>query len=183
VYAQLSAGRPGLLGAMTARAEAQVMRLACLYALGDRSTDIKLAHLQAALDVWRYCFDSARYIFGDRLGDPTADEIRRALRVAGEGGLTRSEILYEVFQRNRQAGEITKALDLLEQCRLARMQKDDAQVGGPAERWFTCEANDRNDRNDKTSRGDGEYVVNVVSVVGSLPPETASEDDPEQHRK
>jgi hypothetical protein len=32
MYRQLSDGAPGLLGAMTARAEAQVMRLACLYA-------------------------------------------------------------------------------------------------------------------------------------------------------
>ena len=33
VYHDLSDGRPGLLGSMTGRAEAQVMRLACLYAL------------------------------------------------------------------------------------------------------------------------------------------------------
>jgi hypothetical protein len=38
VYGALSAGYPGMLGAMTARAEAQVMRLACLYAVGDLSS-------------------------------------------------------------------------------------------------------------------------------------------------
>src|SRR5262245_27012822 len=32
VYPQLSEGSPGLLGAMLARAEAHVMRLACVYA-------------------------------------------------------------------------------------------------------------------------------------------------------
>jgi hypothetical protein len=36
VYPELSEGRPGLLGAVTARAEAQVTRLALLYALLDR---------------------------------------------------------------------------------------------------------------------------------------------------
>ena len=35
VYPELSSGKPGLLGAMIARAEAQAMRLACLYAVLD----------------------------------------------------------------------------------------------------------------------------------------------------
>jgi hypothetical protein len=37
IYGRLSAGRPGMLGAMTARAEAQVMRLACLYTVMEVS--------------------------------------------------------------------------------------------------------------------------------------------------
>jgi hypothetical protein len=37
VYEKLSEGRPGLLGHVTARAEAQVLRLSCLYALLDQS--------------------------------------------------------------------------------------------------------------------------------------------------
>ena len=37
VYPQLSEGEPGMLGAMTSRAEAHVLRLACIYALSDRS--------------------------------------------------------------------------------------------------------------------------------------------------
>src|SRR5690348_3327012 len=37
VYPELSEGKPGLLGAVTSRAEAQTMRLACIYALLDSS--------------------------------------------------------------------------------------------------------------------------------------------------
>src|SRR5439155_26474976 len=47
VYPALSAGRPGLLGAVTARAEAQTMRLALMYALLDRSPKMRLEHLRA----------------------------------------------------------------------------------------------------------------------------------------
>jgi hypothetical protein len=68
-----------MLGSMTARAEAQTMRIACLYAAGDMSYVVAPRHLRAALEVWRYCFDSARHLFGDRLGDPTADAILAAL--------------------------------------------------------------------------------------------------------
>jgi hypothetical protein len=53
-YSDLSADRVGLLGAVTARAEAQVIRLALLYALFDRRLDIDLAHLRAALALWEY---------------------------------------------------------------------------------------------------------------------------------
>ena len=48
IYSQLSEGRTGLFGAVTARAEAQTMRLACLYALLDSSPIIRFEHLEAA---------------------------------------------------------------------------------------------------------------------------------------
>ena len=41
VYPALSEGRPGLLGSVIARAEAQVMRLALVYAVLDRSESIQ----------------------------------------------------------------------------------------------------------------------------------------------
>jgi Protein of unknown function (DUF3987) len=69
-YSRLSAGRPGLLGAMTARAETQVVRLSALYALTDNASLVDVPHLRAALALWRYCFNSAKFLFGDRLGDP-----------------------------------------------------------------------------------------------------------------
>ncbi len=75
VYGPLSRGEEGLLGAATRRAEAHVVRLAAIYATLDCSTEIGVPHLEAALAVWRYSLDSARWIFGDSLGDPTADEI------------------------------------------------------------------------------------------------------------
>src|SRR5262249_49589986 len=37
IYTELAEEQPGLLGAMTARAEAQVLRLSCLYALLDET--------------------------------------------------------------------------------------------------------------------------------------------------
>src|SRR5262249_39069049 len=54
IYRELSEGRPGLVGSITARAEAQVCRLALLYALLDRSEAIGRPHLDAALALWKY---------------------------------------------------------------------------------------------------------------------------------
>ena len=58
VYPKLSEGKPGLFGAVTSRGEAQVMRLAGLYAVLDRSQVIGVSHLRAALAAWKYCEDS-----------------------------------------------------------------------------------------------------------------------------
>lgn len=54
VYEALSADKPGLFGAVTARAEAQTMRFALLYAVLDRSRTIDRAHIEAALALWDY---------------------------------------------------------------------------------------------------------------------------------
>jgi hypothetical protein len=56
-------------------AEAHVVRLAMIYALLGCSQHIGAEHLGAALAIWRYSTDSGRWIFGDSLGGPTADEI------------------------------------------------------------------------------------------------------------
>lgn len=124
---------PGLFGAIIARAEVQVMRLACLYALLDSSNVVKRVHIKAALAVWEYAEDSARLIFGDSLGDPVADDILTALKRTPEG-LTRTDIR-DLFGRNRRAGEIDRALGVL--FKAGRAKKGTEQTGGrPVERWF-----------------------------------------------
>ena len=54
VYPELSEGKPGLVGAMISRGEAQVMRIACMYALMDKSQTVGIKHLEAALSLWEF---------------------------------------------------------------------------------------------------------------------------------
>jgi hypothetical protein len=140
VYSDLSEGKPGMLGAVTSRAEAQTMRLATLYALLDCAATIRAEHLLAALAVWQYGEDSARFVFGDALGDATADEILRELR-GHPGGITRNEIR-EHFSRNKSAAEIGRALGVLQEYGLGRMVRGREQEGQtrPTERWFAVTA-------------------------------------------
>ena len=88
LYSALTESQAGLAGAVCARAEAHVVRLALLYALLDQADEIGLDHLEAALALWEYAAASARWVFGDSLGDPLADEIYRAL-LEEPDGLTR----------------------------------------------------------------------------------------------
>jgi len=141
IYETVSEAQPGLLGAVTARAEAQVVRLALLYALIDGKAEIGLEHLKAAVAFWEYAEASARRVFGDMLGDPTADTILEALKGAGQAGMTRTEIS-ALFGRNRSAAQIDRALAYLVQQGKATLKKagPSAQGGRPAERWFAIQA-------------------------------------------
>src|SRR5262249_20119673 len=135
VYPELAYGKPGLLGAVIGRAEAQVMRLAAIYALLDCESMIGRIHLEAALALWKYCEDSARYIFGDAMGDPTADSILAALKEVGESGLTRTQIS-DLLNRRIGSGAIGRALDSLIEAGRARCVREKTE-GRPVERWFS----------------------------------------------
>ena len=129
--------KPGLLGSVTSRAEAQVLRLSMVYALLDRSSVIRVEHLRAALALWRFCEASAKYIFGDALGDPVADTILAALRSSGPAGLTRTQIR-DLFDRHTKEDKIASALASLEALSLAR-RVTQVTGGRPAECWFAMD--------------------------------------------
>jgi hypothetical protein len=161
VYPDLSDGQHGLFGAVTARAEAQVVRLSCLYALADFSREVKVEHLRAALAVWEYCAASAAFVFGPDSGDPIADRLHGALRRAGASGMTRTEIR-DFFARNMKTSEIDAALELLQSKKLAKSKRD-----ARTETWFAAHVgNDiRLTTQGLPARDDGEVVT--VGSTGS----------------
>lgn len=138
VYRDLSSGYSGLFGAVTSRAEAQVLRLSCVYALLDGLHVIGRQHLEAAIAVWKYCEDSARFIFGQATGDRTADVILDALSEAGEQGLTKTQ-LSDLFSRKKQAAEINRALTLLQERGLINSRKEHTE-GRSSLRYFLTSA-------------------------------------------
>jgi hypothetical protein len=137
IYPRLSDGQPGLFGAATNRAEAQVLRLSVLYAILDRSPVITGPQLMAALAVWQYASASARWIFGDALDDPIADAILAALRT--RGSLTRTAI-GELFGRHVERARIEQALVTLESLSRARRTQEGHgwTTGGDLACALTC---------------------------------------------
>jgi hypothetical protein len=132
LYDELTQDRAGLLGFVTLRGAAQVLRLSCVYALLDGTAIVAVPHLLAALEVWRYCYDSARFIFGEALGDPSADTILQALR-RSPGGITRTEIS-RLFHNNAKPGVIQGALGVLQRNGHARVELE-GETGRKVERW------------------------------------------------
>ena len=132
VYHDLSTDHPGLMGAMVARAEAHVTRLSLLYAMLDRSPTVTIDHLTAALALWQFSEDSARYIFGEALGDPVADRLLELL-MDNHDGMAQTA-LHRALGNHVSAGRLNACLKHLES--LGRITKVERKTGGrPAVVW------------------------------------------------
>ena len=112
---------------LLARAEAQVTRLALIYAALDRSLQVDLAHLQAALAVWNYCAESVRHIFQGQTGNPVADRILAELIRRSPQGIDRVQ-QSDLFQRHLTADKLQEARDLL--LRSGRAVEEKIETGG-----------------------------------------------------
>lgn len=130
-YHDLSRPRPGLAGAITQRAPAQVLRLSMAYALLEGLGEIRVPHLRAALALWSFSEASAAYIFGDALGHPEGDLILRAL--PARGPLDRTTIR-DLFGRNVPASRIDEGLRLLAEYRKA-IPHEERTGGRPRQVW------------------------------------------------
>jgi hypothetical protein len=131
VYPKLSRERPGVLGVVTARAEAQVSRLAMIYALLDQTDTIGAVHLRAALALWNYCLRSCQWVFGTDTGDGNADALLQVMRA--NDGMTMSEIS-NFFGRNKSRAQLHQILAPLVEQGLVIPGKP-AAGGKPAEKW------------------------------------------------
>ncbi len=89
-----------------------------------------------AYEVWRYCEESAHFIFGDSLSDPVADRILKALR-SNSGGLTRTDVSQR-FGRNKTKAEIESAINSLKGDQLIREETVETK-GRPVPRLFALE--------------------------------------------
>jgi hypothetical protein len=148
VYPSLFADVPGSGGAVLARAEAQVTRLAGIYALLDHSGTIRADHLEAALGLWRFCAASAAVIFGSerKLAPAKGDALLTRMQTihnhlcAATDGLTRTDISHP-FRGNVSSDDLQAALDGLQAVNRARVEQDGAGARGGrrAERWFAIQ--------------------------------------------
>ena len=78
-----------------------------IFALADQTIEIRPEHLKAALAVWQYCEDSARYLFADAVIDSQVLKLYKALKTAGSQGLSQTQITVDVFQKNTSASKLS----------------------------------------------------------------------------
>lgn len=133
IYHDLSADRPGVVGALLGRAEAQVQRVAALYCLLDLQRQVDIPHLRAALALWLYAEASTEYLFGNSTGDPDADNILAAIHRAGE--LSDTEIS-ALFSYNRTQKRLDQAKKILEVAGLVTSdERKTGERGRPVRVW------------------------------------------------
>jgi hypothetical protein len=154
-YPALSQLRPGLRGAATSRAEAQVLRLSAIYAALDSSSVVGLPHLQAALAVWDYCSASASLLFGDSTGDPIADRIREALE-ASPDGLSKHQVR-RLFHGHVQCDRIDAALEQL--MAFGAASYHNALTGGRPSTLWSATAEQGQEENEASEADSDELVA------------------------
>lgn len=130
LYTDIADDDPGgILGALVARADAQLLRLSVGYATLDAAPSIDVDHINAAWAFWKYCRASAEYVFGDAEGDAIADKLLEYLRSAGPKGLDLTE-QSQRFGRNVTAARLQQARELLERRGKARTAPEPTEGAG-----------------------------------------------------
>lgn len=136
-YRRLAQPQPGIVGHLTARAEAHTIRLALLYALTDSQRRIGAQHLTAALALQDYATRSAAWALTGATGQPLAEQIHAAL-LQHPAGLTRSQIS-DTLNHNQPAGRLDDALRALHAAGRATATQI-ATGGRPAQLWAATPA-------------------------------------------
>jgi hypothetical protein len=161
IYVDLSTGYNGFAGGVLNRAEAQVTRLALLYACLDRSWTIEPAHLQTALALWKYTEQSVFYIFGDVI-DPTEKHILDALKT---GPKTATEI-YKSFSNNITKEKLQSAISNLVSTNKAFF-KDEPTGGRRKRTFFINEKSELKEKSNKSSTYETKKERNNYELRGT----------------
>jgi Bifunctional DNA primase/polymerase, N-terminal/Primase C terminal 1 (PriCT-1) len=127
--------RLGLAGAVTGRHEAQVARLALVYALADRSPSIGVAHLEAAIALAEFARRSAIHALGDSTGNRHADVLRRMLE---DGELSWKEAKQALGLRT--AADMAEVVAVLLDAGVVEVVSVDRQAGGRPRRVIQAKA-------------------------------------------
>jgi hypothetical protein len=158
-YPMLSADHDGMAGAVINRAEAQVIRLACIYALLDASETITEHHLDAALGFWDYCEKSAEYIFSGFESDPISTRI---LATLDEGEIEFTN-LYGLFKNNASKQAIEDAVNSL--IRKGKACVVSVPTGKRPKRVLKKHSYEVNEVNEVLKTGESDELKSITSLT------------------
>jgi len=111
LYFELERERFGTAASLLARGAPHVRRLSLIYAASEGSSSIRLSHLEAARELWKYSERSVGYIFGRSTGDKLADLIYHHLQTASEG--LSAQGVHDALNRNYTEQQRHAALALI----------------------------------------------------------------------
>ncbi len=111
-YHEVSKDEQGVLGSVTARSEAYVMRLSLLFCLLDCLPTIEQRHIEAACHVVEFCRKSVQYIFTVPSLD-TGTDADKLLSALAEKDRSQTEIS-KLFSGHKSRNELMKLLTELQ---------------------------------------------------------------------
>jgi DNA replicative helicase MCM subunit Mcm2 (Cdc46/Mcm family) len=112
-YHEVSNDENGVLGSVTARAEAHVMRLSLLFCLLDCCAEIERKHIEAACVLVEFCKKSVQYIFSTPAECEAGTDADKLLNALAIKPLTQTEIS-KLFSGHKSRTELMTLLTELQ---------------------------------------------------------------------
>jgi hypothetical protein len=134
VYKELEDVPAGSIASLYARAPSIVLRHAGLFALADQTHDVGHPHLDASLAIWEHSKRTLKYVFASDI-NIEAEKLKAALKNA-PGGLTKSQIINEVFKKNSAVASLDPLLTHLQADHTIVQKKVHSGRGRPAVLYF-----------------------------------------------
>lgn len=112
-YHVVSVDKTGLLGSITSRSEAHVLRLALLFCLLDCSEMIERHHIEAGVQLVEFCNESVEFIFSTPAEAEAGTDADRLLMALNNGPLTQSDVS-KLFSGHKSRRELVEMLNDLQ---------------------------------------------------------------------
>ena len=121
-YHIVSTDKPGVLGSITSRSEAYVLRLALLFCLLEGLNEIERQHIQAGIDLIEFCNKSVEFIFSTPADSEAGTDADKLLTALNAKPMTQTEIS-QLFNRHKSRREMAELLTDLQTLNKIRKQK------------------------------------------------------------
>jgi hypothetical protein len=118
-YHEISKDTSGVLGSITARAEAHVLRLGLLFCLLDGTGEIGAMHLMAAIEFVHFCNKSVDFIFSSQSDDDEEGDAQRLLVELRLRAMSQTDIsrFFSGHKNRKQLGALLSELQSLNKIR------------------------------------------------------------------
>jgi Protein of unknown function (DUF3987) len=124
-YPIVSADITGLMGSITSRSEAYVLRIGLLFCLLDGVNQIEQKHLKAAVDLVAFCNQSVEFIFSTPADSEAGTDADKLLKALAKKPMTQTEIS-RLFSNNKTRRQL---MELLTELQALNKVKSSQQIG------------------------------------------------------
>jgi hypothetical protein len=114
-YHIVSTDKPGVLGSITSRSEAYVLRLSLLFCLLDGLSEIEQRHIQAGIDLLEFCNKSVEFIFSTPTDSEAGTDAEKLLTALDIKPMTQTDIsrLFNSHKTRREMNGLLTDLQAL----------------------------------------------------------------------
>lgn len=138
-YHEVSQDKHGVIGSITSRSEAYVMRLSLLFALLDCAEQIEQVHIEAACVLVEFCNKSVEFTFSSPAESEAGTDAEKLLKALSIRPLSQTDISV-LFNGHKKKPELTTLLNELQSMNRIKCESvDGAKKGSKKAIWMLAD--------------------------------------------